>query len=56
MDLWSRNIQEMPLPKRRQRYMELSTKIFNMEILTKDELSELIAIRESLQQIARNKE
>ena len=36
--------------------MDLATKIFNMQILTKDELSELIAIRESLQQTARNTE
>lgn len=56
MDYWSKTVQDMPASQKRTRFMELANKIFNMEILTKDELSELIAIRESLQQIARNNE
>jgi hypothetical protein len=56
MDYWSKKIQDMPLNQKRVRFMELATKIVNMQVLAKDELSELIALRESLQLMARNAE
>jgi hypothetical protein len=56
VDYWSKAIQDMPLNLKRARFMELASQIVKMQVLTTDELSELIALRESLQQVARNAE
>jgi hypothetical protein len=51
-DYWTEKVRSMTLPEQRSRLAELSRKIRRMVVLAKDELSELIALRKSLQEQA----
>jgi hypothetical protein len=51
-DYWERTVKHWPLEGQQARFQELAKKILNMQILSKDELEELIALRQSLQQKA----
>jgi hypothetical protein len=44
-----------PLAAKQARYLELARKVAEMRILAKDELAELIALRESLQKTAQER-
>jgi hypothetical protein len=48
-DYWTRKVRQMPLSTRQSRYRELTKKVAGEIVLSKDELAELIALREVLQ-------
>lgn len=53
-EYWKRKVKELPLAAQQSRYLELTGKIANMVVLSKEELAELIALRDVLQQAARD--
>lgn len=52
-EYWTRKVRQMPLQQRQARYRELAGKVAGMIVLTKEEFSELIALRDVLQEEAR---
>jgi hypothetical protein len=52
-DYWSQRVSELLPIERQARYLELARKASQMIILTKDELAELIALRDSLERNGR---
>jgi hypothetical protein len=52
-DYWTRTVRDLPLSAQQSRYRELTGKIASMVVLSKEELAELIALRDVLQETAR---
>jgi hypothetical protein len=52
-EYWTQKVRAMPLAQQQARYRELTRKVADMVLLTKEEFSEMIALRDALQDKAK---